>query len=630
MYKQFPLFIQVGIVYTVLVVTSNRLKIIKMRYIICIFILCNSSFSLCAQDKVDSIYERNNLSILNLSATDALGRRIEVAKQIPDQKKYVGVFYSVWLGQHNSQQRDVYDIQQLINTNPSALNNPKGSPESPLNEFHFWSEPLYGYYSMSDPWIVTRHIELLTNAAIDYICIDATNNVVYESSTLNLLNTLLKFQQQGFAVPKVVFYTNSSSGTTVNTLYNKFYSSGMYETLWFKPQGKPMIIGITEKNGKASDQTRYEETLHPPNGFTAFIKPEMKTYFDVRESQWPNGEYNEHSIPWMSWQYPQWNHNGTVAVPVAQHSHTSIAASSMDPESSRGYNNATKKVEPDWTAGTNFQTMWNTVLESKDKVDNVLVTSFNEWMAIKYVDDIRDVFFVDVYNNEFSRDIEMMKGGYKDNFYLQLVQNTRKFKYAEGTNTGQQPLTTIDIETDNGNQWRNVQAIYTDFEGDALPRNFTNAAGTYTYIDNSNRNDIIEIKVAHDKKNLYFRIKTSSNISPYNGSDLNWMNILISTKGDENFEGYQYIINRKPDKQKTSVEKSIGGYNWIASGDAKYIVKGNLMEVSIPLKYLGLSPDDCTMEFKVADNVSQYDDIMDYYVTGDSAPIGRLNFSYGK
>ena len=36
------------------------------------------------------------------------------------------------------------------------------------------------------------------------------------------------------------------------------------------------------------------------------------------------------------------------------------------------------------------------------------------------------------------------------------------------------------------------------------------------------------------------------------------------------------------------------------------------------------------IEFKVSDNVTNYDDIMDYYVTGDSAPIGRLSFSYGK
>ncbi|MCH5718989.1 hypothetical protein [Niabella hibiscisoli] len=257
------------------------------------------------------------------------------------------------------------------------MNDVKGRAESPLNEFHFWGEPLYGYYSMSDPWVVTRHVELLTNAGVDYLCIDATNRVLYPEPVKNLLRVLTLFMEQGFKAPKVVFYTNSFSGATVDDLYNQFYKSGVYSHLWFSPKGKPMIIGITEKNGKASDMTKYNE-------FTDFIKPEMQEYFDVRESQWPNGDYNPSSIPWMSWQYPQWNHNGVVAVPVAQHSHTAIAASAMHKESSRGYDNVTKQVEKDWTAGANFQTMWNAVFQSKEKIDHVLITSFNEWMAIKY------------------------------------------------------------------------------------------------------------------------------------------------------------------------------------------------------------------------------------------------------
>ena len=57
------------------------------------------------------------------------------------------------------------------------------------------------------------------------------------------------------------------------------------------------------------------------------------------------------------------------------------------PENSRGYNNATKKVEADWTAGANFQTMWDAVFKSEKKIDHVLITSFNEghlnYQAIK-------------------------------------------------------------------------------------------------------------------------------------------------------------------------------------------------------------------------------------------------------
>ncbi len=598
------------------------------KYKLFFFFLSVSGFfaSAIAQKTSDktATQEKAGKSNLKLTATDALGRSFGPAAGEQEVKKTVGVFYSLWLGQHKSGQKGVYDIQKLLDTNPTALHDTAGTPESPLKEFHFWGEPLYGYYSMSDPWVVTRHIELLTNAGVDYLCIDATNRVVYTESIENLLKILEQFSRQGFKIPQVVFYTNSLSGATVDDLYNQFYKSGKHEKLWFSPKGKPMIIGITEKNGKASDMTKYNE-------FSDFIKPAMQDYFDVRESQWPNGDFNAASIPWMSWQYPQWNHNGTVAVPVAQHSHSVIDASAMHPESSRGYNNATKKVDKDWTAGANFETMWEAVFASEEKIDNILVTSFNEWMAIKYANahGRSRVFFVDVYNHEFSRDIEMMKGGYGDNFYLQLARNIRKFKLAEGKAVTYSKKT-IDIKKATKADWKSVEAVYVDPAGDALSRNFSNATGTYTYTDNSNRNDITAIKVAHDSKQVYFFIETKEAITAHNGKDLNWMNILLSNKkGANSFAGYQYIINRKPGNQgSTSIEQSTGGYAWKEAGQAQYIVKGNTLQVAIPLKAIGLTAKNVSFEFKVADHVTKYDDIMDYYVTGDSAPIGRLSFAY--
>jgi hypothetical protein len=605
-----------------------------MNILTSLIIIAIGAFGQSSSFASDSRHEKKNdtenlskaeYSLLKLSATDALGRRFGAASGKQPEEKYVGVFYSLWLGQHKAGQRDIYDIQKLLETKPDVLYNVNGTPESPLHEFHFWGEPLYGYYSMSDPWIVTRHVELLCNAGVDYLCIDATNRVVYTESIKNLFRILLNFSEQGFNTPKIVFYTNFLSGTTVNDLYNQFYKSEEYEKLWFRPTGKPMIIGITENNANASDMTKY-------HSFTDFIKPEMKSFFDVRESQWPNGDYNPSAIPWMTWQYPQWNHNGSVAVPVAQHSHTVIDASAMHPESSRGYNNATQQVEKDWTAGANFQTMWDAVFNSKETISNVLVTSFNEWMATKYAnEDGRErVFFVDVFNHEFSRDIEMMKGGYHDNFYLQLVGNIRKFKLTTGERSIY-PTKSIAVRKGTENDWKEVKTTYIDMAGDALARNFANATGTSAYTDNSNRNDITEIKVTHDREKVYFMIKTLEDITPYNGTDVNWMNILIGDGSNAgSFAGYRYIINRKPNgKKKTSVEKSTGGYQWQTVGQAEYSVKGNLMQVSVSLSALGLTAENCTFEFKIADCVTHYDDIMDYYVTGDSAPVGRLSFSYG-
>ena len=60
-----------------------------------------------------------------------------------------------------------------------------------------------------------------------------------------------------------------------------------------------------------------------------------------------------------------------------------------------------------------------------------------------------------------------------------------------------------------------------------------------------------------------------------------------------------------------------------------------------------MDPDDVRLSFKVTDNVRKADwmqsagdaegvretgtlDILDYYITGDSAPIGRFGYAYGK
>ena len=166
----------------------------------------------------------------NLCGEDALGRQIKRINGLKkDKTRYVGMFYSLWLGGHKGgTQQAVYDITELEKTpeGVEALNDLRtdpGNPNSPVGEFHFWGQPLYGYYDMSDPYVVTRHIELFINAGLDYLCIDATNSVLYYDATFNLLNLLMKFQKQGYNVPKVMFYTNSHSGPTVKLIYNKFY-----------------------------------------------------------------------------------------------------------------------------------------------------------------------------------------------------------------------------------------------------------------------------------------------------------------------------------------------------------------------------------------------------------------------
>ena len=166
-----------------------------------------------------------------------------------------------------------------------------------------------------------------------------------------------------------------------------------------------------------------------------------------------------------------------------------------------------------------------------------------------------------------------------------------------------------------------------------MKRDAENAANVaHSYIDESNRNDIKLMKVAHDNDKLYVYVETVDDITEYNGTDKNWMNLFLSVGNTEkSFAGFNYIVNRTPNGKTTSIEKSTGGFNWETVGNAEFTVSGNKMVFAIPLSVLGITgADDVSLSFKVTDNVQKQDDILDYYVTGDSAPIGRFGYAYGK
>ena len=537
-----------------------------------------------------------------LSFAAALLLATSVSAGETGKKKDVGIFYFVWLGQHPGQQKGIYDISKLLKEAPEDLwAAPEGTPKSPAGQFHFWGEPLYGYYDSRDPWVVTRHVELLMNAGIDYLMFDTTNAVVYPEAISVVLNVLKKFASQGFDVPKVAFYTNSASGRSVQMIYDNFVKSGEWDGLFYSPKGKPMVVGLTKKN-KSSDQGTNPD----------YISDELQEIFDVRESQWPNATYDENAFPWMSWDNPQRLHNGVISVSVSQHSVETVTFSDTTTCRGRGWDAKThKEIKEDFRNGRNFRNQWQTVFDNIDKIDNVFVTGWNEWIALKLLNGKKEAIFVDLFNEEFSRDAEMMRGGYGDNFYMLLAENVRRYKGDCG------------VAAQKGK-------VFRDFEGDALVRDFKNFDGSGRYIDSSARNDIVEITVSESAAAVTFEVRTASDVVPYAQGDLNWMNILVRTddSSDKAFE-YDYVINRYPTVNGvTTVERICADGRKVLSGKATYSVSGDILRVTVPFGALGLESGDVHFGFKVADNVADPDDIMEYYVSGDSAPIGRLSFDY--
>lgn len=592
---------------------------IDLKKTVCIGLVALTVFSAVACGKRDSssesestpaqaVDDERNLNDYDfarnsVSSVDALGR-VTLAGD-GEESRDVGLFYFLWLGAHASGSK-IYDVSDLEENNPDALW-ATDSDESPVGTYHFWGEPLYGYYHSADPWVITRHVELFTMIGIDYLLFDVTNAVTYDNVLKVLFPILDKYRKQGWDVPKVGFMTNTGTYKVVKRLYSAYYdkdtSDCYYPDLWYSPNGKPLIL---------SNNLYFDEE-----------KPEDKVYIDffqIRDTQWPNAVYqDEEAFPWMSWTYPQMNHSGTISVSVAQH--TANKMSLKDANWGRSFSQKEYvNLEGQSEKGINFQFQWDTALNApktgNEAINNVFVTGWNEWIAIKFAD-LSGVYFVDTFDQEYSRDIEMMKGGYGDNYYLQLFNNIRAFKYSTPVKY-KMAKRTIDLSSGGG--WEGVRS-YPDFVGDALNRNFRNYLGNEMLTDDTARNDIASVKVAHDSTKMYFRVETAADITPYESGDTSWMNVWIGTK--KNGVGYDYVINREYGKL-CRIENG----KYTVAEDCEIYVNGKVMTVAVPLSAIGQTGEIPAIRFKVSDHVVA-SDAMNFYIGGDSAPIGRLSYTYG-
>ena len=81
-------------------------------------------------------------------------------------------------------------------------------------------------------------------------------------------------------------------------------------------------------------------------------------------------------------------------------------------------------------------------------------------------------------------------------------------------------------------------------------------------------------------------------------------------------------------KDGAVLKRSLGGWNWETLAGAERQIDGSRMTVTIPLKALGIESAEIDLRFKWSDNISAPDDILDYYVTGDTAPDGRFVYRF--
>ncbi|MBB6672493.1 hypothetical protein [Cohnella nanjingensis] len=550
---------------------------------------------------------------------DGLGRRlptrIEVGPSRPN--RFVGLFYFLWLGQHGTM--GPYDNSDIVAGWPEAMRDRAHAAWGPEGAFHFWGEPLYGYYLNDDAWVLRKHVQLIASAGVDFLVFDTTNATTYKRVYDELFRIMAELAEQGFKIPQFAFYTNTDSGETIAALYRDIYQPARYPSLWFRWEGKPLIIGDPE----ACDAEHHE-------------------FFTFRLNQWPNEPAKTNGFPWIEFERPQrvfFNDRGEkeiVSVSVAQH--PSVAMSDTPfygygDNWGRGYHEgadsgAAASAEA-IHRGANVAEQWAFALAEDPRI--VFVTGWNEWVAMRLSGpDERPVLFVDQATLNFSRDIEPMKGGYNDNYYMHLIGYIRRFKGMPDDTFGGSRLAAPIPMAPDFRAWDDVASEYRDFAGDTAPRNHP-GYGELRYRDDTGRNDLALFKAAHTEDEVCFYARTRAALTPR--TDRHWMMLLLRVPGraDEGWEGYHYIVNRQvTGDSATLLERSAGGWNWEPLGEVRYAASGNELHLALPRTLLGLvrSEQPQRLEFKWVDHMQNEGDAMDFYRYGDVAPEGRLNYVY--
>jgi len=557
-------------------------------------------------------------------AVDALGRALPDNSICGDPRSGVttAIFYFLWLGEHNT--GGPYDNTQLLAEDPY---DPAWGPEG---EHHHWGQSELGYYLSDDEYVMRKHAHMLADAGVDVIFFDVTNGWTYESNYKALCSVFMDIRAEGGTTPQIAFLANAYADNVVANIYNDLYSQNLYPDLWFYWKGKPLILA-------------------PLNGMvildrTITYSQEIQNFFNMRYSWAWNAGYNLWT--WIDY-YPQdygWHESSSIpeelSVAMGHWPHENIG---------RSYSNGSQPAHNIYgLTGTEDQGInFTEQLSRLDTIDPELlfITGWNEWVAGRHVftgsgdpvthfigDPLQpgDSWFVDNYNQEYSRDAEPMKDGHTDNYYYQMIDGIRRYKGVRELPTPS-AATTISIDG-SFSDWVSVGPKYRDWKNDTTHRNHDGWGSAGPYINTTGRNDFITAKVARDNTYIYFYIETNANITSY--TDNNWMMLFINA--DQNYangwEGYDYVVNMAVNSAtSTTLKGTSGGWNWTnVNTNVAYQVSGNKMEIRVARSDIGqgTGSDPIAFDFHWADNIQSNDDIIEFAVSGDSAPGRRFNYRY--
>ncbi len=576
-------------------------------------------------------------------ATDGLDRTLPTAAETGGVRKdkYVGIFYHTWHANHATYGIPA-NVTNLLREHPDAVHDYNHEAWDGYN-IYFWNEPIYGYYNNGlDRYVLRRQAELLADAGVDVVFFDNTNGTEnYIFAIMTLCEVWAEARADGVKTPQISCMLNmfgyTDTAKQLIELYDKIYSKGLYQDLWFYWDGKPLMMGYPEELLSMGRQDVYDFfSYRVTNPSYTTKQDQILPHDDVAGVQFtpPPGFDKYTQWKWISI-YPQQKMRNKqtrkveeMCVCVAQNWSARKGLTAMnagDMVFGRGYTDAGGINTSDEAImhGLNFAEQWEYALEVDPTF--IYITGWNEWVAGRYEESWGDLNALpDNATDGYSRDIEPSTGMLKDHFYNQMVSYIRRFK---GIPTG--ATSSGAVADPLAIDWSAVTPVFRAYEGNTLERDADGYRG-YHYENTTGRNDFVESRVTYDRENVYFMVKTAEAITPH--TDRAWMRLLVDVVGvedDQNWETFEYILNREsPTADRATLERSTGGWNWEHVTTVDYVVDGNTMVVTIPRAALGIGEGAFTVNFKWSDNMQADGDIMDFYTNGDVAPGARYKYSF--
>lgn len=589
-------------------------------------------------------------------AIDDLDRILPTAETQPlktDKERIVSIFYVTWHTDSYYNTACPSDVTKILQEDPTARFDPWHKLW--IERTCHWGEPENGYFLSRDKYVIRKDISMLTDAGVDLLVLDGTNGIAYFDEWDTLFEVMHEMKAEGNKVPKVCFWVyNNKPARCANWIFDRYYRPGRHSDFWFYWDGKPLFM-------YHSAPPENEDPEHP----NAIYGEDFLNFFTVRNMWWGYGYDFDRNECFLgkdgNWFFGYNMHdaglrnmgvnkrvgvmNGRkemMAVTPAQHSSTMVgktwtvaggepALNQYDMPARKLINRKMQKNPERF--GLYFQERWDEALSIDP--DMIYLNDWNEWTAgmfCTHTDNFmgrpNDMFFVDQYNAEFNRTISPMKGGYTDNYYMQMIDNIRRYKGVRQAPVAFSAHKMADPA--DWNAWTSVAEEYYDTYGDVAHRDY-NGYGKTHYTNTSGRNDIVSAKVAVDGDKLHFLVTTADNLTPC--TDPNWMMLFINADRDfsTGWHGFDYIVNRIVN---SSSETTLQIYNketaqWEAAGTLSYKAEGNKLTVTIPMSSLGIEPSDQGgIYFKWADNPQSLDNIISLCTDGDTAPNRRFAYNY--